>query len=293
MDEEVAKIKLHRNSLISYIYRLTGSIEDAQDIVQETMLKYINTKTQKIQNPKAWMFKVATNLSWDFLKSSKNKRELYKGPWLPDPYTQDEYSMENEIELDESLSMALLVLMETLSIKERIVYILNDIFDFSHDETADILNTTTQNSRQLSSRANKKLKVSKKKFTPTTKEHEKLTTSFLIATKKGDFNHLQQIFSDELILLSDGGGKAKAAQKIVRGSRAVSLFIIKIISKNLLKNGKDIIIKRVWFNGSFGFVILHKQKIVSSFNFEIYRGKISAIFVLRNPDKLKFLTKSC
>jgi len=292
MDKIVTQIQLHRDSIISYVYKLTGSIEDAQDITQETMLKYSYIQTQEIQNPKAWMFKVATNLSWDFLKSSKNKRELYKGPWLPDPYIQNEYSMEDEIELDESLSMALFVLMEKLSIKERIVYILNDIFDFSHDETADILNTSTQNSRQLSSRANKKLKTAKKKFTPTTKEHEELTNSFLIAAKNGDFNHLQQIFSDELILLSDGGGKAKAAQKIVHGSRAVSLFIIKIVSERFLKNGKDIVIKKVWFNGSFGFIILNRQKIVSSFSFKIEDGKISAIFILRNPDKLKFLTEA-
>jgi len=292
MDKIVAQIQLHRNSIISYVYRLTGSIEDAQDITQETMLKYSYIQTQEIQNPKAWMFKVATNLSLDFIKRSKNKRELYKGPWLPDPYIQNEYSMEDEIELDESLSMALFVLMEKLSIKERIVYILNDIFDFSHDETANILNTSTQNSRQLSSRANKKLKISKKKFTPSTKEHEELTTSFLIAAKNGDFNHLQQIFSDELTLLSDGGGKAKAAQKIVYGSRAVSLFIVKILSKSFLKDGKDITIKKVWFNGSFGFIILNRQKIVSSFSFKIDNKKISAIFILRNPDKLKFLTKA-
>jgi len=292
MDELATKISLYQNRIISYTYRLTGSIEDAQDITQETMLKYINAKTQNIKNTKAWMFKVATNLYLDFIKSSKNKKEVYKGSWLPDPFIKYEYSMEEEIELDESLSMALLVLMEKLPIKEKIVYILNDIFDFSHNETANILNTSTQNSRQLSSRANKKLQVSKKRFTPTKEEHEELTNSFLIAAKKGDFNHLQKIFSEELIFISDGGKKAKSAQKIISGNRAVSIFIIKIISKSFLRDANDMIIKKVWFNGSFGFIILYKQKIISSFNFEINDGKITGIFVLRNPDKLKFLEKN-
>ena len=292
MQEAVDLTQLYRQSIISYVYRLTGSVEDAQDITQETILKYISTQTHTIQNPKAWMFKVATNLSWDFLKSAKNRREIYKGPWLPEPYIVDSYSVEEEVELDETLSMALLVIMEKLTMKEKITYILYDIFEFTHDEIADILHTSSQNSRQLSSRAKKKLYLEDRKFYPTKDEHEHLTRSFLKAVKTGDFVELKQIFSDEVIFHSDGGGKATAAQRVIQGSEAVILFIIKIISNIFKEETTNIVMKTIWFNGSLGIVMLHETKIVTSFSFEIIDKKIIGIYTLRNPDKLRYFDEN-
>lgn len=289
MDRLVHPTQAHRNALIAYIYRLTGSIEDAKDITQETILRYISVQDQTIENPKAWMFKVATNLSLDFFKSAKLKRQCYIGPWLPEPYIDETASAEANIELDESISVALLVLMEKLPPRERIAYILHALFEFKHKEIATILETSLVNCRQLTSRANKKLKEQKKSFSPSKEEHIALTNSFITAAKDGNFENLKQLFAEEVKLHSDGGGKAIAAKKIIyRDSRFMSKFLLKVISALFIKNEKDIELKTLWFNGSLGVLQIEENQITTSYHFEIINHKIASIFSLRNPDKLKY-----
>lgn len=289
MDEVVAQLcEQYRKDIISYVYRLTGSIEEAKDITQETIIKFLNHKGDDIKNTKAWMFKVATNLSLDFFKSSKNTKEMYIGPWLPEPYLEESKYIDNELEIDESLSMALLVLMEKLSKKERITYILHDIFEFKHKEIALILDTTAQNSRQLNSRANKKLQNKNKKFNPTKEEHEKLTNSFLKAIKEGDFEELKSIFTEDVTLISDGGGKAIAARKILYGDdNFISKFLIKVTQHLFSSTQTNAKIETIWFNGSLGIIIKENGRTITSYNFEVKDNKIACIYVLRNPDKLK------
>lgn len=289
MNELVAQTESYRTSIISYVYRITGSMEEAKDITQETIIRYISIKENNIENTKAWMFKVATNLSLDFLRSAKSKRETYIGPWLPEPYIEEVSYVENELEIDESLSMALLVLMEKLSTRERIAYILHDLFDFKHKEIADILDTSAQNSRQLTSRANKKLQTKKKKFTPSKEEHLKLTNSFLKALKEGNFEDLKEIFQADVALYSDGGGKAIAARKILYGGYDyISKFLIKVTSPLRLEGSNDIELKTIWFNGSLGVLLIENGIVKTSYNLEIKDNKIACIYTLRNPDKLKF-----
>jgi len=290
MNELVAQTQLHRDLLISYVYRITGSLEEAKDITQETIIKLLGSKEENILNPKAWMFKVATNLTFDFLKSAKNNREFYIGPWLPEPYIEEKnISAQDELEQDESLSVALLVILEKLSYKEKITYILHDIFDFSHSEISKVLNTSVPNSRQLLSRANKKLKEEKNSYTPSKEEHEHLTNSFLQAIKKGDFNDLNKLFSDEIKFYSDGGGKAIAARKILYGNKEfITKFLIKVSSSAFFSDEINSKIETVWFNGSLGIILSLDGKVVSSYNFEIKDHKIISIYALRNPDKLKY-----
>lgn len=289
MDRLAHHTQTHRNALIAYVYRLTGSIEDAKDITQETILRYVKAQDQAIENPKAWMFKVATNLSLDFFKSMKLKRQFYVGPWLPEPYIDEAATAEENIELDESISVALLVLMEKLPPKERIAYILHELFEFKHTEIATILGTTSSNCRQLTSRANKKLKEQKKSFSPSKEEHVALTNSFINAAKDGNFENLKKLFAEEVKLHSDGGGKAVAAKKIIcRDSRFMSKFLLKVISSLFIKNEKDIELKTFWFNGSLGVLQIEENQVTTSYHFEIMDHKIVSIFSLRNPDKLKY-----
>jgi RNA polymerase sigma-70 factor (ECF subfamily) len=288
MERLALHAQTHRNALIAYVYRLTGSIEDAKDITQETILRYIATQEVMIENPKAWMFKVATNLSLDFFKSVKLKRQHYIGPWLPEPYIDETATAHENIELDESISVALLVLMEKLPPKERIAYILHDLFEFKHKEIATILETSLANCRQLTSRANKKLKEQKKSFSPSKEEHIALTNSFINAAKDGNFESLKQLFAEEVKLHSDGGGKAIAAKKIIcRDSRFMSKFLLRVVSALFIKNTKEIELKTFWFNGSLGVLQIEENQITTSFHFEIINHKIASIFSLRNPDKLK------
>ncbi len=287
MDKLVVQVEDYRGALISYVYRIIGSIEDSKDIVQDTYLKYISFE-KEIENTRAWMYKVATNLSLDFLKKAKRKKELYIGPWLPEPFIEEGESS-NLIELDESLSIALLVLMEKLSPRERIAYILHDLFDFKHKEIAQILDTTTANSRQLNSRANKKLKDKRNKYSPSKDEHIALTNSFLSAIKKGDFEGLKEIFRADVELHSDGGGKAIAARKVLYGDdEFISKFLVKVTAPAFLDDSVDVELKPIWFNGSLGLILLIDGVIVTSYSFEIKGNKIAKIFSLRNPDKLQY-----
>ncbi len=289
MDRLVEDIQVYRKDIISYVYRLTGCLQEAEDITQETFLKYLNQKQENIKNTKAWMYKVATNLCLDFFRSAKKKRETYIGPWLPEPYIHEQKSIENDMQLDESLSVALLIMMEKLSSRERIAYILHDIFDFKHKEIALILDTSEQNSRQLNSRANKKLQNKKSKFAPSKQEHEELTNSFVKALKQGDFEGLKSIFKADITLYSDGGGKAIAARKVLYGDdNFISKFIIKVTRPLFEANPKDIEVKTLYFNGSLGVVLKYKGITQTSYSFEIKNGEILNIFTLRNPDKLKF-----
>lgn len=288
MDKLAEESQFYRQDIISYVYRLTGSIEEAKDITQETMLRYLSVKNDDIQNKKSWMFKVATNLSMDFFRSARNKKETYVGTWLPEPYLEEQSSIENDMELDESLSVALLVLMEKLSASERIAYILHDLFEFKHKEIALILDTSIENSRQLNSRANKKLKSDKNRFSPSKKEHIKFTNLFIKALKEGDVEGLKKIFRADVALYSDGGGKTIAARKVIYGDNDfVSKFLIKVTSDLFKYKNAETKLKTIWFNGSLGVLLLYKDEVVSSYSFEIKDGEIINIFVLRNPDKLK------
>jgi len=288
MDELVAQTQLHRRVLISYVYRLTGSMEDAKDITQETVLRLISAQDQDIKNPKAWMFKVATNLSLDLFKKIKKRREVYIGPWLPEPYIEESESFEHEHEIDESLSMALLVVMEKLGPKERVAYILHDLFEFQHKEIADILNTTPQNSRQITSRAMKKLQTNKKKYSPSKSEHLALTSSFINALKYGNFDALKELFSADIIVHTDGGGRAIASRKILhRGSAFTSKLLIRVVSSLFGKNNTDSELKAFWFNGSLGVMQIESGRVTTLYSFEVLDHKIVRIFTVRNPDKLE------
>ena len=155
-----------------------------------------------------------------------------------------------------------------------------------------ILDTTEQNSRQLNSRANKKLKSKKNRFKPSKQEHTKLTNSFMKALKEGDFEGLKELFKADIALYSDGGGKAISARKVIYGdNNFVSKFLIKVTSELFEKEANDVRLETIWFNGSLGVILLEKDVVISSYNFDIKNGKIANIFALRNPDKLKYFNK--
>lgn len=280
--------QIYRPSLISYIYRLTGSMEDARDIAQETFLKLLTVHQNDISHPKAWLFKVATNLAMDLLRSAKRRREEYIGPWLPEPYFTEYVDLQEILELDESLSFALLTLMEKLSPKERIVYILHDVFEFQHSEIAEILEITTQNSRQLNSRAMKKLDGNHKQYSPTKDEYMLFTSSFMNALRLGKFEELKNLLSDTARLITDGGGKVVASRRILdRGNAFIANFLVKVVSSQFNQEDNEVELKIIWLNGSPNLVQCLKSEIVNVFAFKLIEHRIQTLYILRNPEKLK------
>lgn len=279
----------HRSKLIGLAYRITGSISDAEDIAQETFLKWAASDHKNIQSPYSWLMKVASRISLDHLKSARVQRETYIGPWLPEPYITDHNTPEHEHELDESITMALLILLEQLAASERAVFILHDLFHFNFNEIAEILDKTASSCRKLASRARGKIKQNKIQHNSTKAEHIEIVSAFFNAIKSGDTNILTSLLKQDVILHVDGGGKAIAALKILNGQQTITTFLVNVVTPNInTKDSEDITIKYLWFNGSPGFVIFSNSNPVSAFNFEIKNQKINKIHVLRNPDKLKF-----
>lgn len=288
MNTFAKEAEIHRNTIISYVYRISGSLEEAKDITQETLIRYVSLTQNDIKNPRAWLFKVATHLAFDYLRKNKIKKERYIGPWLPEPYLEEK-SVEENMEIDESLSMAFFILMDKLSYKERIVYILYEIFEFQHKEIAKIVDITLENSRKLFSRANLKIKNVRKTTQPLFKDYKKLTHLFIQAIQDGNIEELQKILSIDVTVYSDGGGNAIAARKVLYGDNLfISKFLVNVISSLFSRNLENIKIQTLWFNGSLGIILEESKILTTSFHFQIDNQVINTICILRNPEKLKY-----
>ena len=279
----------HRLKLTGLVYRITGSTFEAEDIVQETFLKWMNADHNIIQSPSSWLTTVATRMALDHLKSAKVKRESYTGPWLPEPYISDNETPENEHELDQSITMALLVLLEQLSPGERASYILHDLFHYNFDEVGKILNKTGVSCRKLASRAREKIDKDVIQYNPSKEEHLEIVSAFFAAVKNGDMSGLMSLLKENVIFHADGGGKAIAAREILEGLDSVATFLINVITPSFSESDSaDTAVTHVWFNGAPGVVIWINKKPVTAFNFVIEDRIITKIHALRNPDKLKF-----
>jgi RNA polymerase sigma-70 factor (ECF subfamily) len=293
--------KTHRSNLIGLVYRITGSRAEAEDIVQEIFIKWIDTDHQKINSARAWLMKIATRMALDYMKSASVKRVSYIGPWLPEPYIEENRSTEQELEidkgnispdkeleLDESISMALLVLLEILSPAERASFILHDLFHFDFEEIGEILEKSESSCRKLASRA--RLKIGKDPIgaKQNTDEHIQMLTAFFNAIKNGDVTGLVALLKENVTLHPDGGGKAMASLEMVKGAVSVSEFLMEKVRPGFMASeSTDVTIRMTWFNGSPGLIVRDRGTPVTAFNFEMEAGVIKNIHALRNPDKLR------
>ena len=282
--------EMNRSTLLSLAYRITGSIAEAEDIVQDAFIKWSHANHGTIQSPRSWLMTVVTRQAMDHLKSARVQRESYIGPWLPEPFINpDNKTPEVEHELDETITMALLVLLEQLTPGERASFILHDLFHYHFDEIARILNKTGASCRKLASRAREKIDKDALSQTLNKEDYIQIIDAFFEAVKKGDMAGLESLLRENVIMHTDGGGKAAAAVKLLEGLDTVAHFLIKVVSPNLSQTGDEATsISNVWFNGTPGFVLWKDKKPVSAFNFAIKGNKIKSIYALRNPDKLKF-----
>ena len=282
----------YRPKLLGLVYRITGSAVEAEDIVQETFLKWTVADQHKVKSQYAWLMTVATRISLDHLKSARVKRESYIGPWLPEPYLVDHKTPDKDIELDESITMALLVLLEQLSPSERATFILHDVFDFNFNEIGGMLEKKGSTCRQLASRARSKISRDTKQNSINKDEHTKIVSAFFNAVKGGKMENLLSLLKENIIFHSDGGGKASAALKLLEGRNKVATFILNVVTPNVSDSeSQKAITSPLWFNGSPGIVVWVGSTPVSAFNFEIDNGLIGKIHVLRNPDKLELFKR--
>lgn len=287
-EEKVEVFKKHRPRLFGIAYRMLGTHAESEDILQEVYLKWHQANTDEIETPEAWLVTIVTRLSIDRLRKASRERETYIGPWLPEPLIiSDAPTPQEELEFASNLSMAFMFLLERLSPIERAAFLLHDIFDCGYADIARIVGKTETASRQLIHRARERVRNDKPRFEADQKEHEKLIKKFSVASKTGDEKTLFALFSDEIVSITDGGGKVTAARKIVRGraklAHAFSMFGAKYgeFFKNVLYQ----------INGELGLLTFADGKIFSATTFEFSGGKISAMYRVMNPDKLKIFEK--
>src|SRR6478736_9396525 len=202
-----------RPLMFSIAYRMLGSATEAEDIVQEAFLRFHKETTggTEVESEKAYLSSITTRLSIDHLRSARVRRERYVGPWLPEPIVADEPTPEERAEELESLSVAFLVVLETLSPVERAVFLLHDVFGFDFDEVANAIEKSPANARQIAVRARKHIEARRPRFDPSSERKQELAARFFAAIGDGDFDALFEMLAEDAVMVGDGGGKAEAA----------------------------------------------------------------------------------
>ncbi len=282
-DSKMDYFDRYRSYLIGVAYRMLGSVHDAEEVVQDTFLRYEASGKLNLENPKAWFTRVCTRICLDRMKRISAKLEKYPGQWLPEPYVESE----DRAAIDETLSIALLLGLRSLSSKERAVFLLYDIFDYNFTEVADTLELSAASCRQLAVRARRKIRQTRSDQRPNRDDISAITAAFLRAIREGDAETLQSVLAEDVKLFSDGGGKVSAVPYPLMGRDKVQTFLMRIYLP--YRQGKALRTRSRWFNGAPGLVIEPEGEASSAFQLEIDAGRIRSIFVQRNPDKLRRL----
>lgn len=272
-----------RPMLFGIAYRMLGSVTDAEDILQDTWLKWSSVNVDGLDQPRAYLARTVTNLSLNRLKSAAVQRESYVGPWLPEPLvTADD--TERQAEQAEAVSMAMLVVLETLSPLERAVFVLKEVFGFSFAEIAGIVGRGEASVRQVGSRARSHVRARRPRYDAPAQIRRRVTDEFLEACLGGDLNQMMELLAPEVTAWTDGGGKVRAAIRPLRGADNVARWILGI----LRRPPPDLSVHHVLVNGDCGLLItsagIPDNVIVAELADD---GRIDALRLIRNPDKLR------
>ena len=275
-----------RPLLFSIAYRMLGSVMDAEDVVQDAYLRWQKAADAEVESPKAYLSTVVTRLCVDHLRSARVQREDYVGPWLPEPLVVEETpDVADTAALHESLSMAFLVLLESLTPVERAIFLLHDVFGYDFSEIAGIVGKSEANCRQLARRARGYVEARRPRFESSATQQDRLTQQFLRACATGDLPALVATLADDITLWADGGGKVRAARNPIHGADAVARFILGVLRK--APEGLDTRVTRV--NGQPGVVSYLAGQPVAVLLFDVVHERIQGLRFVVNPDKLQHL----
>jgi RNA polymerase sigma-70 factor, ECF subfamily len=279
----------YRSLLFSIAYRMLGSVADAEDMLQETFIRWQQAANDNIDSPRAFLVTIVSRLCINHLQSARVQREEYVGQWLPEPIVTDPGSDPLAIiKVDESLSMAFLVLLERLTPVERAVFLLREVFEYEFSEIAAVLGQSEVNCRQILRRARQHVSAMRPRFKVSSKKQNDLLQRFLEAMGTGDMEGLVALLSSDVVLHSDGGGKAIAVPNLIHGADNVARGILggfrKLLPKTLVRR-----LARI--NGEPGVVSYLDGKPYSVFTLDAVDGRVRAIYILTNPEKLSHLAE--
>jgi RNA polymerase sigma-70 factor (ECF subfamily) len=272
----------HRALLFSVAYRLTGSVADAEDVVQEAWLRWSRVDTDGVREPKAYLVKAVTNLALNELRSARARRETYVGPWLPEPLLTSPDTAEG-VEMAESVSLAMLVVLESLSPLERAVFVLGEVFGYRQAEIGEIIDRDSAAVRQLAHRAREHVQARRPRYTSDAATRADVVAKFRDACVGGDIAAMMELLAPDVTVWSDGGGKVSAALRPVVGADNVTRWLLGVLAKPATE-GMQIEIATI--NGELALLGSFGDAVAGSVSLDVDAGRVVGIRIVLNPDKL-------
>ena len=280
-----------RPSAFAIAYRMLGSVSEAEDVVQEGFLRLHRAREggELIESPRAYLSTVVSRLSLDHLRSAKVRRETYVGEWLPEPLvTSADDDPARKAEMADSVSLAFLVLLESLSPEQRAAFLLRDVFDEPYDRIAEIVGTSEQNARQLATRARRHVQERRPRFEASGEQREQLATRFFAAAEEGDLLGLEELLAHDVVLHGDGGGKAPAIARAIHGRAKVARTLIAGLRAGARFGGFTT--RREEVNGQPGTLSFDREgRLAGVMILDVADGQIQTVSSIVNPDKLQHL----
>ncbi|CAL9345109.1 RNA polymerase sigma-70 factor [Streptomyces sp. enrichment culture] len=275
----------HRRLLFATAYRMLGTVTDAEDILQDTWLAWASTDRSTVLNPRAYLVRTVTNLALNRLTSARVTREAYVGPWLPEPVLTAP-DVAEDAEMSDTVSTAMLVVLETLSPVERAVFVLREVFGYSHAEIAETLDRPEATVRQIARRARAHVQARRPRFDADPAERREVTDRFLSACAGGDLNAMLQLLAPDVTLWNDGGGRITAARRPLYGPDHVARWFLGVLAKPGMEG---LALEAVELNGELGILGTLGGVPVGAVTFDLSDGLIRNLRFQVNPDKLTAL----
>ncbi|OBF29006.1 RNA polymerase subunit sigma-24 [Mycobacterium sp. ACS1612] len=276
----------HRNLLFTAAYELLGSAADAEDVLQETWLRWVDVDLDSVRDQRAYLVRIATRQALGRLRTLGRRKEAYVGPWLPEPLltTPD---VAEDVELADSVSMAMLLVMETLTPTERAVFLLREVFELDYDEIADAVDKTPAAVRQIAHRARSHVAARRPRGVVSSVETRDALAAFQRAIETGDLQGLVDILAPDVVMLSDGGGVKQAVQRPIRGAHRVA----RLLGMGLPRIVGEVSVEPVQINGGPALIIRIDGQIDNVVAVRIDDGLVSGLYIVRNPEKLSYLNR--
>lgn len=288
-DEEV--FEAHRELLFAVAYRMLGTVADAEDAVQDAWLRWSAAPRSDIAEPRAYLARTVTHVALNRLRSARARREAYVGSWLPEPLLTTGPDTADRAELAESVSLAMLVVLESLTPEERAVFVLHEVFGFPHAEIAAAIGRSDASVRQLMHRAREHVQARRPRFDVDAGQQRAVTERFLAAAAGGDIDQLMMVLAPDVTLISDGGGKAKAPLRPIVGAAKVARFLAAISAQPYMGiEPSGMTVELAEINGGLGTLITVGGKPIAAVTTVVAGGRITEIELVANPDKLRGIT---
>ena len=284
-DEHAERFVLLRPLLFTIAYEILGSATESDDVLQDSYLRWAQVDLACVHDTKSYLARLVTRQALNALRAGARRREDYVGPWLPEPLLLEQQDPSADVVLAESVSMAMLVLLETLGPDERAVFVLREVFGFDYDEIAPAVGKSVAAVRQVAHRAREHVQARRRRFAPVDPEQNaRITGEFMAAAANGDVQAVTALLAPDVVWTADGGGKASAARRPVVGAKKVAAAVIGLVRR--ATQIRDVRVETVVCNSAPALLLYRADHLEGVFTAEIADGKITNFYAMRNPDKL-------